>query len=142
MRSDSTTPPPADDMSFMFMFSEFWKNPIITTNKKEDLNSINLGESCFESRVEDDNSFSTYDNVLFSGARYTKDTLISKENKLLDKFKENFEGHQHTYQCDTDEEKEEQPCGEDKCEQVCGCYELDQDITLTDNNGDVIDRYH
>jgi hypothetical protein len=81
------------------MISSIWKNPLIKIDKQEqftddtfegmppeyEFESINLGDSCSES----------YDNMLFSGSNFTGDKLISKENEALDKYKGDYDEHDH-----------------------------------------------
>lgn len=67
---------------------------------------------------------------------------MSKEKELLDKFKSEYKDHHHSHQCDTSEEGDEEQCGGDNCEYICGCCEFDEDYIARDKNGDVIDRYH
>jgi hypothetical protein len=126
----------------MSMLSDFWKNPIIKINKKnESCPQVKLGESTLKWSSDEDTWFSTYENVLLSGSAYTGDKLMSQEKMILDKIKKNFKSHEHTHMCETDEEKEDKACDGDKWEQVWGCTEL-EDSLVTEKVDDVIDRLH
>lgn len=73
----------------------------------EDFDPIKLEASIMEGKEGNDDMFSTYDNMLFSGSHYTGDKLLSKEKDILDKYKNEFESHAHTNQCHHDEEEDE-----------------------------------
>lgn len=125
------------------MLNYLWKNPLIKISQKEEtLDPIELGDSALSTSDDCENCMSTYDNVLLSGSKLTQDSLMSKEKELLDKFKSDYAGHDHSHQCDSDTEGAEEECVGENCEYICGCCEFDEDCVARDNNGDVIDRFH
>lgn len=127
----------------MSVFSYFWENPLIKVNKKEEnFDPIQLGDSVFDTNNDCEDGFSTYDNVLLSGSEFTSNNLMSKEKKLLDQFKTNYQNHDHSQNCKLSDDEEEDICGEENCDYIWGCLEFNEDGVALDKNGDVIDRYH
>lgn len=52
-----------------------------------------------------DSCFTTYDNALLSGSTYTGDALMSQEKKLLNRFKDEYQSHNHSTQCEPEDDK-------------------------------------
>ena len=125
------------------MFTYFWENPLISVNQKtEKFDPISLGDNALSSSDTCDSCVGVYDNALLSGSKFTGDTLMSQEKELLAKFKLEYQSHDHTHNCETEEVKEEDEWSGEACEYICGCCEFDEDTVAKDKNGDVIDRFH
>lgn len=126
------------------MISYLWKHPLIKISQKEEtFDPIELGDSALSASKDDwDSWLSIYDNALLSGSKLTGDSLMSQETELLDKFKDAYASHDHSHQCDTDEESPKEEWAGENWEYIWGCCEFDDDWIARNNNGDVIDRFH
>ena len=128
------------------MFSRIWNKPIIKVDKQGEICPENFEEPLpedFESFQLGDTPTEDYDQMLFSGSCFTGNKLINKENEVLDKYKCDYQTHNHDDLCET----HDKPINDDKwagdyCEEIWGCWEFEDNAVVRDKNGDVIDRFH
>lgn len=112
---------------------DFWSDEAMALFAPDDFDAIDLGPSWTDD----------YDKMLFSGSTYTGDKLMSMETETLDKFKWNFQEHDHDDHWETDQKTSDvNVCLGDACQHIWGCCEFEDNAVARDKNGDVIDRFH
>ena len=110
---DNEAPPSPQKSRLFSMFSRIWNKPIIKVDKQGEICPENFEEPLpedFESFQLGDTPTEDYDQMLFSGSCFTGNKLINKENEVLDKYKCDYQTHNHDDLCET----HDKPINDDK----------------------------